>query len=180
MHRLTKSFYHASNARLLCFSQTVTKSPAVFQMSDFLEDTFLKEQVESIREIGGFITNLKKVGPGLGEYQFDKETLQEWAWLLSTWKASASAANLTAVCESMSRCQSSWRVKRPDLSQTTLSQPNTEAKQENKDKKIRGPASKSVSNLVFYAQSTITVISEWKGTNKIKTGLCLKTSQHFV
>lgn len=53
------------------------KSPAVFQMSDFLEDTFLKEQVESIREIGGFITNLKKVGPGLGEYQFDKETLQE-------------------------------------------------------------------------------------------------------
>ena len=138
-----KSFYHASNARLLCFSQTVMKSPAVFQMSDFLEDTFLKEQVESIREIGGFITNLKKVGPGLGEYQFDKETLQEWARSLSSWKASfgrlagcqASAANLAVVWELRSRCQSGWLVKRPDLSQTTLSQPNTETKQENKDKK---------------------------------------------
>lgn len=46
-------------------------------MCDFLEGHFLKEQVKSIQEIGGFITNLKRVGPGLGEYTFDKETLQE-------------------------------------------------------------------------------------------------------
>uniref|UniRef100_A0A914PGX4 Ferritin n=1 Tax=Panagrolaimus davidi TaxID=227884 RepID=A0A914PGX4_9BILA len=39
----------------------------------FLEGTFLKEQVESIEEIGKFVTALKRVGPGLGEYMFDKE-----------------------------------------------------------------------------------------------------------
>lgn len=44
-------------------------------MCDFLEEHFLKEQVESIKEFSDFITNLKRVGPGLGEYIFDKETL---------------------------------------------------------------------------------------------------------
>ena len=40
-------------------------------MCDFLEGNFLKEQVESIKQIGDFVTALKRVGPGLGEYQFD-------------------------------------------------------------------------------------------------------------
>jgi len=44
------------------------------QMEDFLEQ-FLEEQVESIKEVGGYVTKLKRVGPGLGEYMFDKETL---------------------------------------------------------------------------------------------------------
>uniref|UniRef100_A0A183BMZ8 Ferritin n=1 Tax=Globodera pallida TaxID=36090 RepID=A0A183BMZ8_GLOPA len=43
------------------------------QMCDFLEDKYLREQVESIEEIGKIITNLKRVGKGLGEYLFDKE-----------------------------------------------------------------------------------------------------------
>jgi len=47
------------------------------QFCDFLETHFLTEQVESIKQISGYITNLKRVGPGLGEYQFDKETLQD-------------------------------------------------------------------------------------------------------
>nr|AXL95448.1 ferritin [Conus ermineus] len=47
------------------------------QMSDFVEDNFLKEQVETIKEISDYITNLKRVGTGLGEFIFDKETLQE-------------------------------------------------------------------------------------------------------
>jgi len=42
------------------------------QMTDFLEGTYLQEQVKSIKELGDFITNLKRVGPGLGEYQFDQ------------------------------------------------------------------------------------------------------------
>jgi len=46
------------------------------QMTDFLEGNFLQEQVESIKKIGNYVTNLKRVGPGLGEYQFDRE-LQE-------------------------------------------------------------------------------------------------------
>nr|UMA83642.1 venom-related protein ferritin [Conus judaeus] len=47
------------------------------QMTDFLEGNYLQEQVRSIKELGDYITNLKRVGPGLGEYMFDKETLQE-------------------------------------------------------------------------------------------------------
>merc|ERR1711990_524426 len=45
------------------------------QMCDFLEGNFLNEQVEGIKAIGDYVTNLKRVGPGLGEYIFDKETL---------------------------------------------------------------------------------------------------------
>ena len=45
------------------------------QMTDFIEGNYLTHQVESIKEIGEHITNLKRVGTGLGEYMFDKETL---------------------------------------------------------------------------------------------------------
>ena len=44
-------------------------------LCDFLEDEFLEEQVKSIKELTDYITNLKRVGPGLGEYTFDRETL---------------------------------------------------------------------------------------------------------
>jgi ferritin heavy chain len=44
-------------------------------LCDFLESEFLQEQVESIKKISEYVTNLKRVGPGLGEYQFDKLTL---------------------------------------------------------------------------------------------------------
>lgn len=47
------------------------------QMADWLESEFLDEQVKSIKQISEYITNLKRVGPGLGEYMFDKETLDE-------------------------------------------------------------------------------------------------------
>jgi len=43
------------------------------QMADFIENEFLTEQVEAIKELAGFVTNLKRVGTGLGEYMFDKE-----------------------------------------------------------------------------------------------------------
>jgi len=43
------------------------------QMCDFIENTYLTEQVEAIKEISGYITNLKRVGAGLGEFLFDKE-----------------------------------------------------------------------------------------------------------
>lgn len=47
------------------------------QMADFLETHFLEEQVDSIKQIGAYVTTLKRVGPGMGEYMFDKETLDE-------------------------------------------------------------------------------------------------------
>ena len=47
----------------------------VFQMCDYIESEFLEEQVRSIKEIADHITNLKRVGSGLGEYMYDKETM---------------------------------------------------------------------------------------------------------
>jgi len=47
------------------------------QMADFLETEYLEEQVKAIKELGDHITQLKRVGPGLGEYMYDKENLQE-------------------------------------------------------------------------------------------------------
>ena len=45
-------------------------------LSDYLEAEFLDEQVKSIKEYADYITNLRRVGPGLGEYIFDHEELQ--------------------------------------------------------------------------------------------------------
>lgn len=45
----------------------------------FVFEEFLQEQVESIKQISDYITTLKRVGPGLGEYIFDKETLENAA-----------------------------------------------------------------------------------------------------
>lgn len=46
-------------------------------LTDFLEGEYLDEQVKAIKQLGDFVTNLKRVGPGLGEYQFEKLTLNE-------------------------------------------------------------------------------------------------------
>ena len=42
-------------------------------LSDYLESEFLDEQVEAVRHLGEMIVKLKRAGPGLGEYLFDKE-----------------------------------------------------------------------------------------------------------
>merc|ERR1712187_615784 len=43
------------------------------QLCDFLENNFLEEQVESINEISHTMRKLLRAGPGLGEYEVDKE-----------------------------------------------------------------------------------------------------------
>ena len=45
------------------------------QLADFIEGHYLQEQVKAIKELSDHVTNLKRVGSGLGEYMFDKETL---------------------------------------------------------------------------------------------------------
>eukprot|EP00011_Vannellida_sp_DIVA3-517-6-12_P011894 CAMPEP_0114623466 /NCGR_PEP_ID=MMETSP0168-20121206/10267_1 /TAXON_ID=95228 ORGANISM="Vannella sp., Strain DIVA3 517/6/12" /NCGR_SAMPLE_ID=MMETSP0168 /ASSEMBLY_ACC=CAM_ASM_000044 /LENGTH=171 /DNA_ID=CAMNT_0001834713 /DNA_START=53 /DNA_END=568 /DNA_ORIENTATION=+ len=42
------------------------------QMCDWIEGEFLKEQVDAIYHLAKEITNLKRVGDGLGLYMFDK------------------------------------------------------------------------------------------------------------
>lgn len=64
------------NAALLELHSIASKHNDV-QMTDFLESEYLKEQVESINKIAKYITILKRVGPGLGEYEFDRELLEE-------------------------------------------------------------------------------------------------------
>jgi ferritin heavy chain len=44
-------------------------------LTNYLEEEFIEEQVKSIKEYSDYITNLRRVGPGLGEYIFDKEEL---------------------------------------------------------------------------------------------------------
>ncbi|CAF3358744.1 unnamed protein product [Rotaria socialis] len=44
-------------------------------LTDYLEGEFIEEQVKSLQEYAGYITNLRRVGPGLGEYIFDREEL---------------------------------------------------------------------------------------------------------
>lgn len=45
----------------------------IFQMCDFIESEFLEEQVNAIKEISDHVTQLKRVGAGLGEYEYDKQ-----------------------------------------------------------------------------------------------------------
>nr|AFX93743.1 ferritin 1 [Ruditapes decussatus] len=43
------------------------------QMTDFIEEEFLKEQVESIKEISDHVTTLTRLGSGHGEWHFDQK-----------------------------------------------------------------------------------------------------------
>lgn len=47
------------------------------QFADFIETHYLTEQVEAIKKLADYVTTLRRVGSGLGEYLFDKHTLQE-------------------------------------------------------------------------------------------------------
>jgi ferritin heavy chain len=47
------------------------------QMCDWIETHFLTEQVEAIKELGDHFRQLDRVGPGLGEYTYDRESLGE-------------------------------------------------------------------------------------------------------
>jgi len=60
------------NQALLDLHKVATKN-GDNHMTDFLEGNYLKEQVESMKEIADMVTKLKRAGPGLGEYMFDKE-----------------------------------------------------------------------------------------------------------
>lgn len=47
------------------------------QLTEFIEENFLTEQVEEMKSISDYISILQKNGPGLGEYLFDVNTLQK-------------------------------------------------------------------------------------------------------
>ncbi|CAL1266608.1 unnamed protein product [Larinioides sclopetarius] len=61
------------NQALLDLHKIASNHDDAQQMCDFLESEYLTEQVEAIKMLGDHVTNLKRVGSGLGEYIFDRE-----------------------------------------------------------------------------------------------------------
>ena len=54
----------------------------LLQLQDFLESNYLNEQVDSIRQLAGYVNqvrNLKVTNPGLGEHLFN-EKLSKKNW----------------------------------------------------------------------------------------------------
>nr|QSX72262.1 ferritin 2 [Halisarca dujardinii] len=43
------------------------------QMCDFIEANYLTEQTQAIKQLGDYVTQLKKVGTGHGEWHFQKD-----------------------------------------------------------------------------------------------------------
>ncbi|XP_023013088.1 ferritin, heavy subunit [Leptinotarsa decemlineata] len=60
------------NERLLTL-HSVASDHKDANLCDFLETHYLQEQVDAIKEIGDHITNLKRVGEGLGVFMFDQK-----------------------------------------------------------------------------------------------------------
>lgn len=52
---------------------TVANEHNDVHLSDFVEDYFLSEQVDSIKEFGDNVTKLTRLGEGVGVHLFDKE-----------------------------------------------------------------------------------------------------------
>ncbi|KAG4067808.1 hypothetical protein HA402_010494 [Bradysia odoriphaga] len=66
----------AVNESLLQIHRIATEKNDV-TLCDFLENEYLQEQVESMKEISDFVTNLKRVGEGLGVFMFDRQLNEE-------------------------------------------------------------------------------------------------------
>lgn len=43
------------------------------QMCDFIEGSLLKDQVDSVKKTAEFVSQLRRIGKGLGVFQFDKD-----------------------------------------------------------------------------------------------------------
>jgi ferritin heavy chain len=69
-------FYYFCLQSLLALHKTAD-SHGDAQMCDFIEANYLTEQVEAAKELSDHITQLKRVGQGLGEYTYDKESLNK-------------------------------------------------------------------------------------------------------
>lgn len=73
--------YSAPSCVLLLIEVTnIYHSLPLPQMCDFIETHYLDEQVKSIKELGDWITNLRRMGApqnGMAEYLFDKHTMSK-------------------------------------------------------------------------------------------------------
>merc|ERR1719378_1433771 len=67
---LTLSLEKLVNDKLLTLHKVAEEANDP-QMTDFIEGNFLEEQVEAIKEISGYVSQLRRVGMGHGVYHFD-------------------------------------------------------------------------------------------------------------
>uniref|UniRef100_A0A5B7AEQ4 Ferritin n=1 Tax=Davidia involucrata TaxID=16924 RepID=A0A5B7AEQ4_DAVIN len=73
---LTLSLEKLTNEKLLSLHSVADRNNDA-QMADFLESEFLTEQVEAIKKISDYVTQLRMVGKGHGVWHFDQMLLHE-------------------------------------------------------------------------------------------------------
>nr|AAG40351.2 AT3g56090 [Arabidopsis thaliana] len=62
------------NEKLLNLHSVASKNDDV-QLADFIESVFLNEQVEAIKKISEYVSQLRRLGKGHGTWHFDQELL---------------------------------------------------------------------------------------------------------
>ncbi|GBG76962.1 hypothetical protein CBR_g23292 [Chara braunii] len=75
---LALSLEKLNNEKLLALHKTAADAGDA-QMTDFVEGTFLNEQVAAIKDVSEHVARLRRVGPGHGVYHYDLELLEKFA-----------------------------------------------------------------------------------------------------
>ncbi|KAG8484076.1 hypothetical protein CXB51_023041 [Gossypium anomalum] len=75
---LALSLEKLTNKKLLCLHDVAVQNNDA-QMADFIESEFLAEQVEAIKKISDYVSQLRRVGKGHGVWHFDQMLLHEGA-----------------------------------------------------------------------------------------------------
>ncbi|MFS7958264.1 Ferritin-2 [Helianthus anomalus] len=75
---LALSLEKLTNEKLLHVQAVANKNNDV-QLADFVENNFLREQVEAIKKMSEYVAQLRRVGKGHGVWHFDQMLLDEGA-----------------------------------------------------------------------------------------------------
>ena len=75
---LALSLEKLTNEKLLCLHNVAVQNNDA-QMADFIESEYLAEQVEAIKKISEYVSQLRRVGKGHGVWHFDQMLLHEGA-----------------------------------------------------------------------------------------------------
>lgn len=73
---LALSLEKLTNEKLLCLHSVADRCNDP-QLADFIESNFLNEQVEAIKKIADYVSQLRRVGKGHGVWHFDQSLLLE-------------------------------------------------------------------------------------------------------
>lgn len=73
---LALSLERLNNEKLLALHKVAEECDDP-QMTDYVEGTFLADQVEAIKKVSEYVSQLRRVGVGHGTYQWDRDLLAE-------------------------------------------------------------------------------------------------------